>query len=74
MGDTQEKSDSGKDPQRSDRLPFPAIVLIAALAIFGAVTAVQWVLASLIGIIKLGLVLVVVAAAVGWVISAKANR
>ena len=41
---------------------------------FGAVTAVQWVLASLIGIIKLGLVLVLVAAAVGWVISAKDNR
>ena len=55
-------------------LPFPAIVLIAALAIFGAVTAVQWVLASLIGIIKFGLVLVVVIAAIGWVISAKANR
>lgn len=74
MGDTQKKADSGEDPQNLNGLPFPAIVLIAALAIFGAVTAVQWVLASLIGIIKFGLVLVVVIAAIGWVISAKANR
>ena len=48
--------------------------MIAALTIFGAVTAVQWVLASLIGIIKFGLLLVVVVATIGWVISAKANR
>ncbi|MBT5139822.1 MAG: hypothetical protein HOM37_12270 [Acidimicrobiaceae bacterium] len=74
MGNTQEKADSGKDPQHSNGLPFPAIVLIAALTIFGAVTAVQWVLASLIGIIKFGLLLVVVVATIGWVISAKANR
>ena len=74
MGNTPEKAEPAKTPQKSDGLPFPAIVLIAALAIFGAVTAVQWVLASLIGIIKFVLVLVVIVAAVGWVIAAKANR
>ena len=74
MGNIPEKAESAKNPQKSDRLPFPAVVLVAALAIFGAVTAVQWVLASLIGIIKFVLVLVVVVAAAGWVISAKANR
>ncbi len=74
MGNTPAKANSAQNPRRSGSLPFPAIVVIAALAVFGAVTAVQWVLASLIGIIKFGLVLVVIVAAVGWVISAKANR
>ncbi len=74
MGNTPEKAESAQNPQKSDGLPFPAVVVIAALAIFGAVTAVQWVLASLIGIIKFVLVVVVIVAAVGWVIAAKANR
>lgn len=74
MGNTPAKANQAQNPRRTGGLPFPAIVVIAALAVFGAVTAVQWVLASLIGIIKFGLVLVVIVAAVGWVISAKANR
>jgi len=64
---------SGEPPARR-RLPFPAIVVIGGLTVFGAITAVQWVLTSLLGIVKLALVIVVVIAAAGWVISAKANR
>ncbi len=64
---------AGGPPARSG-LPFPAVVLLGALAVFGAVTAVQWVLTSLLGVIKLVLVIVVVIAAAGWVIAAKANR
>lgn len=64
---------TGEPPARK-RLPFPAIVVIGGLAVFGAITAVQWVLTSLLGIVKLVLVIVVVIAAAGWVISSKANR
>ncbi len=64
---------AGESPDRRT-LPFPAVVVIAALAVFGAVTAVQWVLASILGLIKFALVIVVAIAAAGWVISAKANR
>jgi len=55
-------------------LPFPAVVVIGVLAVFGAITALQWVFASLLFIVKFVLVVVVVLAALGWIISAKANR
>jgi hypothetical protein len=52
----------------------PARLVLGALAVFGAITLVQWVLGALIGTIKFGL-LVVVAVGVGaWVISAKGSR
>ena len=52
----------------------PARLVIGGLALFGAVTLVQWVLTSLIGIIKFGLVIVVVVGVAGWVLSAKSRR
>ena len=64
---------SGVPPARK-RLPFPAIIVIGGLAVFGALSAGQWVLTSLLGVVKLVLVIVVVIAAAAWVISAKANR
>ncbi len=64
---------AGEPPARSG-LPLPAVVALGALAVFGAITAVQWVLSSLLGLIKFGLVVVVVVAVAAWVISSKANR
>ncbi len=55
-------------------LPFPAVVVIGALAIFGAITAVQWVLGSLLGLVKFGLVLVIIVGVAGWIVSAKGRR
>lgn len=63
------KSDSAQSG-----LPLPAIVIIGVLAVFGAITALQWLFASLLFIVKLVLVVVLVLAVLGWVISAKANR
>lgn len=63
-----------KSPPARRGLSVPATVVLGALAIFGAITAVQWVLTSLLGIVKLGLIIVVVLGVAAWVMSAKANR
>jgi len=64
---------SPNKPQRR-RASAPARIVIAALAAFGAITIVQWVFVSLVGLVKLGLTLVVLLGIAGWVVSAKANR
>lgn len=59
---------------KAGRMPFPAVVVIAALAVFGAVTLVQWVVGSLAGILKFGLFVVIIVAVGSWVVSAKGSR
>jgi hypothetical protein len=52
----------------------PAVVVIGALAVLGALTLVQWLLSGLFGFLTL-VVTVVVLVAVAWaVLSAKAGR
>lgn len=60
-------------PQRRG-LPRPARVLIGALAVFGTITLVQWIIVSLLGIIKLALLVVVIVAVAGWIINTKSAR
>ncbi len=55
-------------------LSTPARVALGALAIFGAVTLVQWVVGALLGIIKLALVVVVTVAVGVWIVGAKGSR
>jgi hypothetical protein len=52
----------------------PARLAIGALAIFGAVTMIQWAIGTLIGTVKFALVVVVVVAVGAWVVSAKSSR
>lgn len=52
----------------------PARLALGALAIFGAVTMVQWVIGAVLGIIKFALVVVVVVAVGAWVVGAKGSR
>jgi len=52
----------------------PARLAIGALAIFGAVTMIQWAMGALIGTIKFALLVVVVVAVGAWVVSAKGSR
>jgi len=52
----------------------PARVALGALAVFGAVTLVSWVLASIISIVKFGLLLIVIVSVGAWVINAKGSR
>ena len=59
---------------KAGRMPFPAVLVIAALAVFGGVTLVQWLVGSLAGILKFGLFLVIVVAVGSWVVSAKGTR
>ena len=59
---------------KASRLPFPAVVLIAALAVFGGITLTQWLVGSLAGILKFVLFAVIIVAIGGWVVSAKGNR
>lgn len=52
----------------------PAKVVLGALAIFGAIVMVQWLLAALLGIVKWGLFVVIVVAVAAWVVGAKGSR
>ncbi len=61
-----------QQPQR--RISAPAVIVIGGLAVFGAVTLVQWLLASILGLVKLIVAVVVLLGIAGWVVSAKANR
>lgn len=67
-----EKSRSGR-PARGP-MPFPAVIVLGALAILGAITLVQWALSALLGLIRFAILIVVVVAVGAWVVSAKANR
>lgn len=49
-------------------------VAVGALALFGAVVLVQWVLTSVFGLVKSGLALVVIVAVAAAVLSAKSRR
>ncbi len=55
-------------------LSVSARLVIGAVAIFGAITLVQWVVGALIGVIKFALVVVVVIGVGGWIIGAKGSR
>lgn len=55
-------------------LSFPAVIVIGALAILGAITLVQWALSAVLGLIRVVILIVVVVAVGAWVVSAKANR
>ena len=59
---------------KASGLPFPAVVVIAALAVFGVITMVQWLVGSLAGILKFGLFVLIVVAMAGWVINVKGKR
>jgi hypothetical protein len=43
------------------------MILIGALAVFGALAAVQWVIGTLFGVLRVGLVVVVIVAIAGLV-------
>lgn len=60
-------------PRRAG-LSLPARVAIGAVAVFGAITIVQWVIGALLGIVKFVLVVVVVIAVAVWVVGAKGSR
>ncbi|MEM9203463.1 MAG: hypothetical protein AAGC53_17590 [Actinomycetota bacterium] len=55
-------------------LALPAKIAIGGLALFGAISVLQWIIAGALRFIQIGIVLVVVMALAGWVVSAKANR
>jgi hypothetical protein len=55
-------------------MSMPARIVMGALAIFGAVTLVSWVLASIISIVKFGLLVVVIVGVGAWVVNAKGSR
>ena len=51
-----------------------ARVVVGALAVFVAITMVQWALTAILSIVKFGLVVAVIIAVGLWVISAKSSR
>ena len=50
------------------------LVAIGALAIFGAVMLVQWVVGALLATIKFALLVVIVIAVGAWIVGAKGSR
>ncbi len=67
-----ERRSSGPAP--AGGLPLPAKIALGGLALFGAVTLLQWVILGALRFIRFGLFVLVVVALVGWAVSAKANR
>jgi Flp pilus assembly protein TadB len=63
-----------KTPRRSSGMSMPARLVLGALAIFGAVTLVSWVLASIIAFVKFGLLVIVIIGVGAWVVNAKGSR
>lgn len=59
---------------RRNGIPMPARIVVGALAVFGAVSLLQWVLTSILSIVKFGLLVVVVVGVAAWVVSAKGSR
>ena len=55
-------------------MPFPALVVVAALAVLGMISLVQWLVGSLAGILKFGLFVLIVVAVASWVVSIKGKR
>jgi hypothetical protein len=55
-------------------LPLPARIAIGALAVFGTITLVTWVITSLLAIVKIALLIVVIISLGAWAISAKGSR
>ena len=53
-----------EEPERP-QLPLPAVVLIGALALFGALAVVQWIIGAVFGALRLGLILIVIVAVLG---------
>ena len=70
----------GVELERTDKSPQPrgmsltARVVVGALAVFVAITMVQWALTAILSIVKFGLVVAVIIAVGLWVISAKSSR
>ena len=67
-----EKARPGPPVRR--KLSFPAVIVLGALALLGAVTLVQWALAAFLGLIRVAILIVVVISVAAWVVSAKAGR
>ena len=65
---------SGSSQPARSGLSFPAIIVLGALAILGAITLVQWALSAVLGLIRVAILIVVVVAVGAWVVSAKASR
>jgi hypothetical protein len=63
-----------KTPRRSSGMSMPARLVLGALAIFGAVTLVSWVLASIVAFVKFGLLVIVIIGVGAWVVNAKGSR
>jgi hypothetical protein len=53
-------------PERP-QLPLSAVILIGALAVFGALAAIQWLVGAVFGVLRLGLVVIVIVAIAGLV-------
>lgn len=66
--------DRNPNPPRPPGLSAPARLVVGGLALFGVVSVVQWVMSSLFGIVKFGIIVGLVLAISAWVITAKGAR
>jgi len=61
-------------PDDDRRLPVAATVAIGGLAVFGAITLVQWLLGAVLGLVRFGIAIVVVLAVLAWLFGRRADR
>ena len=66
---------SGNKRDRATRqLPWPLVLIVAAIVLLGSITLLQWVLNTFAAVIKVSLIIVVMVALASWVYSAVTRR
>lgn len=73
MGSPAER-EAGRAVERRGRWPWPAVVIVAGLAVVGAVTMAQRILAIFSWLITLLMIIVVMVALAAWLVSERRRR
>ena len=67
-------SEVRRGTEKLNRLPWPALVIVGALAVVGAIAMVQWVLAIFAWLITLVMLVVVMVGLAFWVAAERRHR
>ena len=67
-------TDSRERAEKTGRLPWPALLVLVALAVVGAVTLVQWVVAVFAWLVMFAMLMLVLVGLAFWVATEKRRR
>ena len=66
--------ETSKAIQKLDRLPWPAKLILGALAVVGALTMVKWIVTIFAWLITLAMIIVVMVGLAFWVLTGRRSR